>query len=132
MAGFYSAPTARLSRRYRGRLLHRRSHVERIEAICKAVAAKIQMETSIWSDGCYYDSYNRPIYKPMGVVGGDPQQINVSVGGQILDIASISPVVASAASFNIHRIYYDDRKVRNADELKKFIRDAVETEMARI
>ncbi len=28
MAGFYSAPTARLSRRYRGRLLHRRSHLE--------------------------------------------------------------------------------------------------------
>ena len=25
MAGFYSAPTARLARRYRGRLLHRRS-----------------------------------------------------------------------------------------------------------
>lgn len=109
-----------------------KDRVELIEAICKAVAAKLQKETSIWSDGCYYDTYNRPIYKPMGVVGGDPQQINVSVGGQILDIASISPLVASAASFNIHRIYYDDRKVRNADELKKFIRDAVKTEMARV
>ena len=109
-----------------------RGRGERIEAICKAVAARLQKETSIWGDGCYYDTYNRPIYKPMGVVGGDPQQINVSVGGQILDIASISPVVASATSFNIHRIYYDDRKARNAAELKRFIRDAVETEMARV
>jgi len=108
-----------------------KTRVERIEAVCKAVAARLQKETSIWSDGCYYDTYNRPIYKPMGVVGGDPQQINVSVGGQILDIASISPVVASAASFNIHRIYYDDRKVCNADDLKRVIREAVETEMAR-
>lgn len=109
-----------------------KGRVERIEAICKAVAAKIQMETSIWSDGCYYDTYNRPIYKPMGVVGGDPQQINVSVGGQILDIASISPLVASAASFNIHRIYFDDRKVPKVDDLKRFIRETVEAELGRI
>ncbi|MFL0694506.1 MAG: HD domain-containing protein [Agrobacterium tumefaciens] len=109
-----------------------KARVDRIEAVCKAVAARLHEETSIWSDGCYYDTYNRPIYNPMGVVGGNPQQINVSVGGQILDIASISPVVASAASFNIHRIYYDDRKVRKVDDLKRFIREAVETELARV
>ncbi|MDW9409069.1 HD domain-containing protein [Sinorhizobium meliloti] len=104
------------------------SRVERIEAICRAVAKNLQEDSSVWSDSCYYDTYNRPIYKPMGVVGGHPQQINVSVGGQILDIASISPVVASAASFNIHRIYYDDRRVQNVDVLKRSIRDLIEVE----
>ncbi|CAN7309344.1 hypothetical protein LJR030_002780 [Rhizobium sp. LjRoot30] len=40
--------------------------------------------------------------------GGHPQQINVEVGGKIVDIASISPIVASAATFSIHRIFFDD------------------------
>lgn len=61
----------------------------------------------------------------MGIRGGHPQQINVGVEGQVLDIASISPIVASAASFKIHRIYYDDSKFERADALKRSIRDLV-------
>lgn len=57
--------------------------------------------------GCYHDTYNRPIYKPK-LENGHAQQINVKVGGDFLDIAAISPLVASAASFNIHRVYYDE------------------------
>ncbi|AMN56377.1 phosphohydrolase (plasmid) [Labrenzia sp. CP4] len=105
------------------------SRVQLIEGICKAVAEKLQADSSIWSDSCYYDTYNRPIYKTRGVVGGHPQQINVSVGGKILDIASISPVVASAASFNIHRIYYDDKKSPKVDNLKRAIRELIEAEL---
>lgn len=36
MAGFYAAPTARLSRRYRGRFLHRRSQAAHDPAVSKA------------------------------------------------------------------------------------------------
>ncbi|EKF40099.1 HD superfamily phosphohydrolase [Nitratireductor indicus C115] len=105
------------------------SRVALIEGICVAVAKKLQEDSSIWSDSYYYDTYNRPIYKPKGIIGGDPQQINVSVGGQILDIASISPVVASAASFNIHRIYYDDQNILKADILKSAIKALIEAEL---
>lgn len=82
--------------------------VENLDRICKSVSEEITGNGRIWLDGCYYDTYGRPIYKPSKIVGGHPQQINVKVGGKVVDIASISPIVASAASFNIHRIYYDD------------------------
>lgn len=52
-----------------------------------------------WTKGCYYDKYPREIYKPRNIDGGHPQQINVEVGGKIVDIASISPIVASVARF---------------------------------
>ncbi|MBX5166768.1 MULTISPECIES: HD domain-containing protein [unclassified Rhizobium] len=99
--------------------------VERIGAICDAVAKEIQEDPAIWSSDCYYDNAGRQIYKPKGIRGGHPQQINVGVEGQVLDIASISPIVASAASFKIHRIYYDDRKFERVDALKRSIRDLV-------
>ncbi|MBJ7576952.1 HD domain-containing protein [Devosia sp. MC532] len=105
------------------------SRVQLLERICVAVAAKLQRDCSIWTDSCYYDTYNRPIYKPKAVVGGDPQQINVCVGGQILDIASISPVVASAASFNIHRIYFDEDKVPDEETLNKAIKGLIVGEL---
>ncbi len=101
------------------------ARVERIGAICEAVAKEVQADPAIWSGECYYDNAGRQIYKPKGMLGGHPQQINVSVEGQVLDIASISPIVASAASFKIHRIYYDDRKFNRVEALKESIRDRV-------
>lgn len=103
--------------------------VQLLEGICVAVAEKLQKDCSIWTDRCYYDTYNRPIYKAKGVVGGDPQQINVCVGGEILDIASISPVVASAASFNIHRIYFDEDKAPDEETLKTAIKSLIVGEL---
>ena len=50
MAGFYSAPTARLSRRYRGRLLHRRSH-RRLGVILKPRLAAIHDRGASFADG---------------------------------------------------------------------------------
>lgn len=66
----------------------------------------------------------------MNVAGGDPQQINVEVGGKIVDIASISPVVASAASFNIHRIYYDDRVAGHGQMLEKELRASISKKLS--
>lgn len=96
-----------------------------LHGICKTVSAEIAVDEKVWIKGCYYDKYDRPIYKPLNMAGGHPQQINVQVGGEIVDIASISPVVASAASFNIHRIYYDDAIEGHGRILETAIRNAV-------
>lgn len=101
------------------------------DTVCITVSRLLQADERLWSDACYYDHYDRPIYKRKNVVGGHPQQINVKVGDAIVDIASISPLVASAASFNIHRIYYDDQRFDRGDELKRAVRDLVRTELSK-
>lgn len=83
------------------------TRVARLHKICRQVAEELSNNEDLWTEACYYDKYPRPIYKPRFIAGGHPQQINVEVGGKVVDIASISPIVASTASFNIHRIYYD-------------------------
>lgn len=92
--------------------------VQMVDEICGEVCKEIQSDGDLWTNDCYYDTYDRPIYKPMHVVGGHPQQINVSAGGKVLDIASISPLVASSAAFNIHRIYYDGQSYKKPERLK--------------
>ncbi|MBY5664928.1 HD domain-containing protein [Rhizobium leguminosarum] len=99
--------------------------VRKFDEICEQVCKEITGDGSPWADDCYHDTYDRPIYKPRDVEGGHPQQINVEVGGQIRDIASISPLVASAASFNIHRIHYDESKFSRVDNLTSEIRKLV-------
>jgi len=96
--------------------------VEKLNYICKETALQISLDRKTWKPGCYYDKYDRPIYKTKKAIDGHPQQINVQVGGRIMDIASISPIVASAASFNIHRIYYDDADAGQGETLEKVIR----------
>lgn len=104
--------------------------VSRLHSICKSVHDEISRDQNVWNEGCYYDTYDRPIYKPQNKAGGDPQQINVQVGGNIVDIASISPVVASAASFNIHRIYYDETISDHGKKLETAIREAVRNQLS--
>lgn len=102
-----------------------------LHAVCLSVAKEVASDDSVWFDGCYYDTYDRPIYKPKYIAGGNPQQINVQIGGKIVDIASISPVVASAASFNIHRIYYDDAIEGRGAILVAATRAAVERRLSK-
>lgn len=73
---------------------------------CEDACGQVQSDDTVWHASCHYDSYRRQIYKAETLAGA--QQINVEHGGKIVDIASVSPIVASAASFTIHRIYYDD------------------------
>lgn len=105
------------------------TRVETIDSVCGDVCLELQEDEALWGSDCYYDTYGRPIYKRKGTLGGDPQQINVEVGGQIIDIASISPLVASAASFNIHRIYYDDQNEDKEALLKSRIKDLLQTKL---
>jgi HD superfamily phosphohydrolase len=104
--------------------------VKLLNKVCSSVAFEISENEKVWIDGCYYDKYDRPIYKPKNMANGHPQQINVQVGGKVVDIASISPVVASAATFNIHRIYYDDAVEGHGEILKAAIRDAVDHQLS--
>lgn len=94
-----------------GTAIERMEAPERVKILrdaCKEVCEELNVGYGSPKRPYYYDTYDRPIYKPKYVMGGDAQQVNVKVGDAIVDIASISPIVASAASFNIHRIYYDD------------------------
>ncbi|MBS9721498.1 HD domain-containing protein [Tianweitania sp. BSSL-BM11] len=100
-----------------------------LHSVCEAVSESLSKKTRLWTEACYYDRYPRPIYKPLGAVGGHPQQINVEVGGSIVDIASISPIVASAASFSIHRIYFDDADAGLQDRLELEIRSGISKEL---
>ena len=105
--------------------LDARDRVSKLDKVCRSVAEEIKLK-EYWGDFyCHYDTYDRPIYKKKGEIGGHPQQINVEVGGEIVDIASISPIVASAASFNVHRIYYDCSIDNSEESLHKEVRSAI-------
>ena len=99
--------------------------VELLHKVCTYVASEVSGDKDVWLEGCYYDKYDRPIYKPKKIAEGHPQQINVQVGGKIVDIVSISPLVASAATFNIHRVYYDDAVEDHGKILESAITRAV-------
>lgn len=98
--------------------------------ICEQVSEDLHTKDGLWTEACYYDRYPRPIYKPLHTEGGHPQQINVEVGGDIVDIASISPIVASAAAFSIHRIYFDDADEGLGERLASEIRSSIRRELA--
>lgn len=88
---------------------------------CTEACEQVQSDQEVWHDSCHYDSYRRQIYKAENISGGYPQQINVEHGGKIVDIASVSPIVASAATFTTHRIYFDDAVGGLAGRLKAAI-----------
>ncbi|WP_112324256.1 HD domain-containing protein [Oceanibium sediminis] len=103
--------------------------VKVLNQVCTEASECLQKQGSLWTEGCYYDRYPREIYKQRNIDGGHPQQINVEVGGKIVDIASISPIVASAARFSIHRIYYDDADPGLGPRLEAEIRTGVNTRL---
>lgn len=104
--------------------------IEILSEVCSKVSENIQKMKDVWSDTCWYDKYPRGIYKSLNIDGGHPQQINVEVGGKIVDIASISPIVASAAKFSIHRIFYDDADSSLGQRLESAIYANVKRELS--
>ncbi len=97
---------------------------------CEAACEEVTNDAEIWRDSCHYDSYPRKLYTEKRVEGGHPQQINVEHGGLIVDIASVSPIVASAAAFTIHRIYYDDEVEGLGDRLLTAITEHLQVAVA--
>lgn len=103
--------------------------VKILNSVCELVSQDLIHQTGTWSGSCYYDNYPRKLYTPLNKEGGDPQQINIEVGGKVVDIASISPIVASAARFSIHRVYYDETEEGLGDRLKSSIVAGVKARM---
>lgn len=103
--------------------------VKVLHDVCGQISEDLRKKRGLWTEACYYDKYPRPIYIPKLVEGGHPQQINIEVGGKIVDIASISPIVASAATFNIHRIYFDDADDRLGERLESEIQSSIKREL---
>lgn len=97
---------------------------------CEAVCAALTGDADIREDSCHYDTYPRKLYTERRVEGGHPQQINVAHGGLIVDIASVSPIVASAAAFTIHRIYYDDTVEGLGERLQDAITERLKVAVA--
>ena len=106
--------------------------VKVLRETCTAVCAELNIGSASSKTSYYYDTYDRPIYKPKNIIGGNAQQINVKVGNAIVDIASISPIVASAASFNIHRIYYDDSITNLGQQLNSQLNSALKEKIANV
>jgi hypothetical protein len=104
--------------------------VKRLGDACHKACKEVFAAGEEILEGCNHDTYKRSIYKPQ-LEKGDPQQINVKVGGEFLDIAAISPLVASAASFNIHRVYHDDQVEGLEDELAKRLQRALKKKLHR-
>ncbi len=98
--------------------------VKNIDKACRQACSMLQDDGLLDNKDCYYDHQARKIYKPMSK-NGDPQQINVKVGDEFLDIESISPLVASAASFSIHRVYYAECVGSLGAQLEKKLREAL-------
>jgi len=101
-----------------------------LDRACEAACAAVTGDADIWQDSCHYDSYPRKLYTAKRVDGGHPQQINVAHGGLIVDIASVSPIVASAAAFTIHRIYYDNEVAGLGERLRSAITERLEAAVA--
>lgn len=114
------------SKEFKRRPAHDR--VAKIGKACDEACKDVLKASEAILTGCYHDTYNRPIYKPK-FENGDAQQINVKVGGEFLDIAAISPLVASAASFNIHRVYYDAQIEGQRDELTTRLQRALKEKL---
>jgi len=106
--------------------------VKHLKEMCAEVCKELNERGEFSEDSYYYDTYDRPIYKPKYIIGGDSQQINVKVGDTIVDIASISPIVASAASFNIHRIYYDDKIADLEQKINTKLNSALKDKIANL
>jgi HD superfamily phosphohydrolase len=79
-----------------------------------------------------YDKASRVVYKPSGKKGGKAQQINIRIGDEYVDVFQMSPIVASSASFHIHRLYYDADIYLDASKLKEQLRKALKDTLLKL
>lgn len=105
--------------------------VKLLNHVCPDVCKTAQAEENLWHDEIHYDKYSRQIYTPKRIKGGDPQQINIMVGGVIVDIFDVSPIVASSASFNIHRLYYDEQEFTKSEALIARLKELLRAQISR-
>jgi hypothetical protein len=102
-----------------------RSRVEILNEICPMAYENLCKKHSDWEPHLFYDNYSRKVYSPASGGKGSPQQINIKIGGKFVDIFDMSPIVASSASFHIHRLYFDPNKFTEVEKLNIFLRETL-------
>ncbi|MEP3895237.1 MAG: HD domain-containing protein [Paracoccaceae bacterium] len=102
-----------------------KSRVEILNEICPMAFEKLCEKHLDWKPHLFYDNYSRKVYSPASSGKGSPQQININIGGNFVDIFDMSPIVASSASFHIHRLYFDPDRFTEVAELKAALRETL-------
>ncbi|MGH1330671.1 MAG: HD domain-containing protein [Paracoccaceae bacterium] len=114
-----------------GKNLSASQRVKLLNHVCPKVIQTIKEEGLNWHSTFHYDNYSRQVYKPQGKRGGDPQQINIMLGNECVDIFEMSPLVSSSASFHIHRIYYDESVFHDISGLEQRLRACLREQISR-
>lgn len=102
-----------------------KSRVEILNDICPMAFEKLCDKHSGWEAHLFYDNYSRKVYSPASSGEGSPQQINIKIGEKFVDIFDMSPIVASSASFHIHRLYFDPDSFTEVTELNNSLRETL-------
>jgi hypothetical protein len=102
-----------------------KSRVEILNEICPMAFKKLCEKHLDWKTHLFYDNYSRKVYSPASSGKGSPQQININIGGNFVDIFDMSPIVASSASFHIHRLYFDPDRFTEVAELNISLRETL-------
>jgi len=102
-----------------------KSRVEILNEICPRAFEKLCEKHSDWAANLFYDNYSRRVYSPAYSGKGSPQQINIKIGDKFVDIFDMSPIVASSASFHIHRLYFDPDIFTEVAELNISLRETL-------
>lgn len=109
-----------------------KSRVEILNELCPMAFQKLCEKHSDWKPHLFYDRYSRKVYSPASSGKGSPQQINIKIGEKFVDIFDMSPIVASSASFHIHRVYFDPDAFKQREELIASLRDVFKGELFKL
>lgn len=100
-----------------------KSRVDILNDICPMAYKKVCEKHSDWETQLFYDRYSRRVYSPASSGNGGSQQINIKIGDKFVDIFDMSPIVASSASFHLHRLYFDPDVFTQSSKLNVSLRE---------
>lgn len=102
-----------------------KSRVEILNEICPMAFESLCEKHTEWKPYLFYDRYSRKVYSPAPSGKGGSQQINIKIGDNFVDIFDMSPIVASSASFHIHRLYFEPDKISKVAELNASLKETL-------
>ncbi len=108
----------------------RKARLARIKLICGNVLSALdecQAAISIGERAIITDEYERAPYRRYDTSRTPMNQMHIQTGSGVLDVATVSAVVAGAEPFNLCRAYI----FRDDTEFKTMIRNITRTEMGR-
>ncbi|WP_298976568.1 HD domain-containing protein [uncultured Roseobacter sp.] len=109
-----------------------KSRVEILNDLCPRAFQNLCKKNPDWKKNLFYDEYSRKVYSPNPFGKGSPQQINIKIGEKFVDIFDMSPIVASSASFHIHRLYFDPDAFVQHEELVSSLKEVLKDELFKL